>query len=385
MGGLNPQDMMKRGILGQVPGAVTRTAKKSPLGQLQKHTSDLIESEKDKQAKKQVEGIGLTPVEEDIEFTKQDIKPLGDVGVPPVEEELEFTEEEVKWQPKGEDDDALFAYPLDETITDKEFLMGKIQESGYPFPNYTSKGYLSVDDPLQDLQAAYRSVMINQYKKLLQESNQTEYINEAKWKKLDLVDLQDQLEMKTEIVKFGKPIALTHYGTVSEEKLKDKMYLAQQLKHLDPFLGPWDEEAKKTWAAEQSNVPLSNLQGYLKEELIKKLKDYFEGTTYLSESPFWASKPLNEIVETYNKMVADKKAGGTLKKATTGGPLTERKYLMDQIIKFNPDMWKGSYLETGKGVSLAQLQEEYKKVLKHMGIDNLVRQELLYKSTNQFS
>ena len=28
---------------------------------------------------------------------------------------------------------------------------------------------------------------------------------------------------------------------------------------------------------------------------------------------------------------------------------------------------------------------EYKKVLKHMGIDNLVRQELLYKSTNQFS
>ena len=29
--------------------------------------------------------------------------------------------------------------------------------------------------------------------------------------------------------------------------------------------------------------------------------------------------------------------------------------------------------------------EEYKKVLKHMGIDNLVRQELLYKSTNQFS
>ena len=103
MGGLNPQDMMKRGMpmLGQVPGAVTRTAKKSPLGQLQKHTSDLIESEKDKQAKKQVEGIGLTPVEEDIEFTKQDIKPLGDVGVPPVEEELEFTEEDMKLQQKG--------------------------------------------------------------------------------------------------------------------------------------------------------------------------------------------------------------------------------------------------------------------------------------------
>ena len=29
--------------------------------------------------------------------------------------------------------------------------------------------------------------------------------------------------------------------------------------------------------------------------------------------------------------------------------------------------------------------EEYKKVLKHMGIDNLVRQDLLYKSTNEFS
>ena len=29
--------------------------------------------------------------------------------------------------------------------------------------------------------------------------------------------------------------------------------------------------------------------------------------------------------------------------------------------------------------------EEYKKVLKHLGIDNLVRQDLLYKSTNEFS
>ena len=107
MGGRNPQDMFKRGMpmLGQVPGAVTKTAKKSPLGQLHKQTSEFISpTPAPKASFDKVDEFGnppgIFPVEEDLEFTKQDIKPLGDVGVPPVEEDLEFTEEDMVWPPK---------------------------------------------------------------------------------------------------------------------------------------------------------------------------------------------------------------------------------------------------------------------------------------------
>ena len=298
MGGQNPQDMMKRGMpmLGQVPGAV----KKGPLGQLHKDTSELIQSTQKDQSQQQIDSV-ITPDEQSfIDAQKVDEQ---------LAQQTEYEQKQIVDETFG-----VSEGHLDATITDKEFLAQKINEHQQ---STEQTPWASIDSELIHLQNAYRSMMITEYKKLHQKGNTAQYINEAKWKKMDLADLQDEIEIKNEIVKFGKPIALTHYGTVSEEKLKDKMYLAQQLKHLDPFLGPWDEEAQKTWAAEKSNVPLSNLQGYLKEELIKKLKDYFEGTTYLSESPFWASKPLNEIVETYNKMVADKKAGGPLKKLTT--------------------------------------------------------------------
>ena len=151
MGGQNPQDMFKRGmpILGQVPGAV----KKGPLGQLHKDTSEFISP---------------TPKPDvTLEMTQGE----DPAAVSPDEQEfIDAQKVDEQLAQQKEYQDAGFAYPLDETITDKEFLKEKLQESGYHVGE-------SVD--LRDLQAAYRSVMINQYKKLLQESNQTEYINEA--------------------------------------------------------------------------------------------------------------------------------------------------------------------------------------------------------------
>ena len=127
MGGQNPQDMFKRGMpmLGQVPGAV----KKGPLGQLHKDTSELIQSTQKDQSQQQIDSV-VTPDEQSfIEAQK-------------VDEQL---------AQQKEYQDAGFAYPLDETITDKEYLVGKLYEAGEEW---------SVDAPLQDLQAGYRFVEI---------------------------------------------------------------------------------------------------------------------------------------------------------------------------------------------------------------------------------
>jgi hypothetical protein len=325
MGGLNPQDMMKRGILGQVPGAVTRTAKKSPLGQLQKHTSDLIESEKDKQAKKQVEDIGLTPVEEDIEFTKQDIKPLGDVGVPPVEEDLEFTEEDMKLQPKGEDDDALFAYPLDETITDKEFLMEKIQESKLSFTTY-KKGGLTIDDPLHDLQAMYRNVLITQYKNHLDQIKEPDNIKIDKWKKMSLADLEDDLHKSVSHNLGSTPVppAQPVTGKNIEGDMNDKIYLMQKIKELNP-------EEYGSQSDDQPGMSLDNLQMKLRKEIIGKLDDYWSGTKYPGDKNAFDDMPLDDLLLEYSTMTFDQSelGGGELKTAS--------KDLYDPVFKKYPD------------------------------------------------
>ena len=149
MGGQNPQDMMKRGMpmLGQVPGAV----KKGPLGQLHKDTSEFISPTPEPKASfDKVDEFGNPPGT--IE---------GNVISPDEQEFIDAQKVDEQVAKQKEYQDAGFAYPLDETITDKEFLMEKIQESKLSFTTY-KKGGLTINDPLHDLQAMYRDVLITQ-------------------------------------------------------------------------------------------------------------------------------------------------------------------------------------------------------------------------------
>ena len=296
MGGRNPQDMFKRGMpmLGQVPGAV----KKGPLGQLHKDTSEIISpTPKPDVTLEMTQGedpAAVSPDEQEfIDAQKVDEQ---------LAQQTEYEQKQIADETFG-----VSEGHLDATITDKAFLAQKINEHQQ---STEQTPWASIDSKLIHLQNAYRSMMITEYKKLHQKGNTAQYINEAKWKKMDLADLQDEIEIKNEIVKFGKPIAVGDFGSVSHSDLKDKVYLVQQLRHLNPSY-------YQSWSDEQPSVPLESLQNYVKKEINTKLKDYYEGTSYLSDPDDLDSKPIWEVVKIYNKMVADKKAGGPLKQAVS--------------------------------------------------------------------
>ncbi len=313
MGGRNPQDMFKRGMpmLGQVPGAVTKTAKKSPLGQLHKQTSDLIEPKK----------------EEDLEFTKQDIKPLGDVGVPPVEEDLEFTEEDMVWPPK-------LSGQIDETITDKEFIVQELDKSWLTPEQASQLHYskeLGADAPLETLQGIYRSTLKNSLIKLLLESKDKYIYPEGKifplpdqqyttgWDKMDLATLKDELAyfqkrksvvLKNKGVSSAQPVT----GKNIEGDMHDKIYLMQKIKELNP-------EEYGSQSDDQPGMSLDNLQMKLRKEIIGKLDDYWSGTNYPGDKNAFDDMPLDTLLSEYNTMNFDQSevGGGQLKKAVIKG------------------------------------------------------------------
>ena len=167
MGGQNPQDMMKRGMpmLGQVPGAV----KKGPLGQLHKDTSELIQSTQKDQSQQQIDSV-ITPDQQSfIDAQKVDEQ---------LAQQTEYEQKQIVDETFG-----VSEGHLDATITDKEFLAQKINEHQQ---STEQTPWASIDSELIHLQNAYRSMMITEYKKLHQKGNTAQYINEAKWKKMDL-------------------------------------------------------------------------------------------------------------------------------------------------------------------------------------------------------